>query len=238
MLGVENKREKIIDRIKKLLAVAEDKGATEHEATAAALAAQRLIAEYDVEQWEIHSKDTEPIESVFANDAKRRWRWHLARVIAPAFRCKMYQESRFDAYNGRWAHLMTFYGYKTDATAAAMTFNSLYKIGNRLASRFSRGAAWGTYNAWVTGFVDGIASELEKQTEALMIIVPPKVNEQYEAEIGELETVSSTLKLGCGWDAQNAYEEGVQEGREAVRSHRIEEPENEFVPDAPALMGA
>lgn len=235
---MSNKREKIIERIKKLLAVVEDRGATEHEAAAAALAAQRLIAENDVEQWEIHSKDAEPIETIYADDAKRRWRWSLADVIAPAFRCKTYQTRRWDSARRRYVHLMGFYGYKTDATAAAMTFNSLYKIGNRLAQRFSRNADYGTYNAYVTGFVDGISSELEKQTEALMIIVPPKVNEQYEAEHGSMKSVDTTLRIGCGLDALNAYQEGVQEGREAVKSHRIEEPETEFVPNAPALMGA
>ncbi|WP_302404109.1 DUF2786 domain-containing protein [Adlercreutzia equolifaciens] len=235
---MNNDREKIIERIKKLLAVADNRGATEHEAAAAALAAQRLIAQYDVEQWEIHSKDAEPIETIYANDATRRWRWHLADVIAPAFRCKTYQTRRWSKECGRYVHLMGFYGYKTDATAAAMTFNSLYKIGNRLASRFSRDAAYGTYNAYVNGFVDGIVSELEKQTEALMIIVPPKVNEQYEIEHGGMKSVDTTLKLGSGIDAYAAYREGVQEGRNAVRSHRIEEPETEFVADAPALMGA
>ena len=48
---MDNKREKIIERIKKLLAVADNRGATEHEAAAAALAAQRHIAEYDVEKY-------------------------------------------------------------------------------------------------------------------------------------------------------------------------------------------
>lgn len=235
---MSNDREKIIARIKKLLAVADDRGATEHEAASAALAAQRLIAQYDVEQWEIHAKDAEPIETVYAVDAKRRWRWHLAAVVAPAFRCKTYQTRRWNKTRRRYVHLMGFYGYKTDATAAAMTFNSLYKIGNRLASRYSRGADYGTYNAYVTGFVDGIASELEKQTEALMIIVPPKVNEQYEVEHGGMKSVDTSLKLGCGYDAQLAYTEGVNEGREAVRSHRIDEPEADFVADAPALMGA
>lgn len=235
---MENKREKIIERIKKLLAVAEDRGATEYEAAAAALAAQRLIAEYDVEQWEIHSKDAEPIETVYAKDVKRRWRWQLADVIAPAFRCKTYQTRKWSYERCRYMHLMGFYGYKTDATAAAMTFNSLYKIGNRLASRYSRDAAYGTYNAYVAGFVDGIALELEKQSEALMIIVPPKVNEKYEIEHGGMKSVDTTLKIGAGDDAYYAYNEGVQEGRDAIRSHRIDEAESEFVADAPALIGA
>lgn len=237
---MNNDREKIIERIKKLMAVAEDRGATEHEAAAAALAAQRLIAQYDVEQWEIHTAKEEPIGEVYANDAPRRWRWSLAHVIAPAFRCKYHETRKRVWHKTRWRndHLITFYGYKTDATAAAMTFNSLYKIGNRLASRYSRGADYGTYNAYVTGFVAGIQSELEKQTEALMIIVPPKVNEKYEVDFSSLREVDTTLKLGCGWDAYNAETQGFMDGRDTVRSHRIEEPETEFVADAPALMGA
>lgn len=237
---MDNNREKIVERIKKLLAVAEDKGATEHEAASAALAAQRLIAQYDVEQWEIHAVTEEPIEEVYANHAPRRWRWRLADVIAPAFRCKYHETTRKAFHKTRWSndHLITFYGYKTDATAAAMTFNTLYKIGNRLANRYSRGADYGTYNAYVLGFVAGIASELEKQTEALMIIVPPKVNEKYEAEFSDIKGVDTTMKLGCGWDAHNAEMQGYQDGKEAVRSHRFEEPETEYVADAPALMGA
>lgn len=237
---MDNKREKIIERIKKLMAVAEDRGATEHEAAAAALAAQRLIVQYDVEQWEIHTAEEEPIEEVYASHAPRRWRWHLARVIAPAFRCKYLEttKSAFHKTNWRNEHLITFYGYKTDATAAAMTFNTLYKIGNRLASRYSRGAAYGTYNAYVVGFVAGIASELEKQTEALMIVVPPKVKEKYEERFNGIKGVDTTLKLGCGWDAHNAESQGFMDGREAVRSHRFEEPETEYVADAPALIGA
>ena len=119
-----------------------------------------------------------------------------------------------------------------------MTFNTLYKIGNRLASRYSRGAAYGTYNAYVVGFVAGIASELEKQTEALMIVVPPKVKEKYEERFNGIKGVDTTLKLGCGWDAHNAESQGFMDGREAVRSHRFEEPKTEYVADAPALMGA
>lgn len=236
---MDNKREKIIERIKKLMAVAEDRGATEHEAAAAALAAQRLIADWDVEQWEIHSKDTEPIETVYSVDARRRWRWQLADVLAPAFKCRYHQTRRYDRERGKYIHLMAFFGYRTDAMAASMTFNSLYKIGNRLASRYARGTfEYGTYNSYVTGFVEGIRRELEKQTEALMVVVPPKVNERYETEFTDMKEVDTTLRLGYGYDAQMAHWQGVHDGRDAVRSHRFEEPEAECMADVPALMSA
>lgn len=77
-----------------------------------------------------------------------------------------------------------------------------------------------------------------QQTEALMIVVPPKVKEKYEERFNGIKGVDTTLKLGCGWDAHNAESQGFMDGREAVRSHRFEEPETEYVADAPALMGA
>lgn len=46
--GMSGDRSKIVERIRKLLALADDKGATEAEAVAAVMMAQRLMAENDV----------------------------------------------------------------------------------------------------------------------------------------------------------------------------------------------
>lgn len=235
---MSNDREKIVSRIIKLLELAEDRGATEAEATAAALAAQRLIAQYDVEQFEIHSVQDEPIEEVLSNSSPRRWRWHLARVVAPAFRCKHYQSTKWISEACRYEKKMVFFGYKTDATAAAITFNTLYKIGNRLASRFSRGAEYGSYNAYVVGFVEGINLELEKQTEALMIVVPPKVNEAFESEYGNLKRARTALSVADGEAAYAAYQNGIAEGRSAVQSHRFDAAETSEASPACAALTA
>lgn len=235
---MSNDREKIVSRIKKLLELAEDKGATEAEATAAALSAQRLIARYDVEQFEIHSARDEPIEEVCASHAPRRWRWHLSRVVAPAFRCQHYQIIRWNKEAYRYDKKMVFFGYKTDAAAAALTFNMLYKIGNRLAARFSRGAERGSYNAYVLGYVEGIRLELEKQTEALMIVVPPKVNEAFESEHGNLKKASTALSVADGGAAYAAYQNGIAEGRSAVQSHRFDAVETSEASPACAALTA
>lgn len=222
---MSNDREKIVSRIKKLLELAENTGATEAEATAAALAAQRLIAQNDVEQWEIHSIDAEPIGEARTNQAPRRWRCHLASIVAPAFRCECYQNTEWNFEADRRETTVVFYGYKSDATAAAITFNTLYKIGNRLASRFSRNAERGSYNAYVLGFVNGVRLELEKQTEALMIVVPPKVKEAFDSEYGDMERASGALSVAHGEDAYTAYQNGIEEGRNAVQSHRFDASE-------------
>lgn len=236
---MSNDRENIVARIKKLLALADNKGATEAEAAAAALAAQRLIAQYDVEQWEIHSKDAEPIEEVLTNHTPRKWRWQLANVVAPAFRCKYYQQSDWDEDGLYRTKKIVFFGYKTDATAAAITFNTLYKIGNRLASRFSRDAERGSYNAYVLGFVRGISLELEKQTEALMIVTPPKVNEAFREMTDDMSEAKNTvLDVGTGYDSCAAYQEGIEEGRAAVQSHRFDYTDAEQPEQARAALCA
>lgn len=224
----EDIRKKIIGKIRKLLALAEGRGATPAEAAAAALAAQRLIAENDVEQWEIHSIDEEPIEQIRASrHSPRRWRWRLAEVVAPAFRCKCFEESDkdYDAWcSGRHKrlhsrHWMVFYGYRTDATAAALTFDYLYRIGDRLATAYGR-EHYGAYNDFAKGFVSGVAAELERQSQALMIVVPPKVKDAYEAMTAEFDSVDTCLTIRGD---RSAYEDGFREGKDAIRSHRMEE---------------
>lgn len=219
--GYKSDCSKILERIKKLMALADDRGDTEAEAMAAALAAQKLIAEYDVEDWEIHAKDAEPVVKERAEATPRKWRWKLADVIGPAFRCRSYNSSRWDKKTGRYRQHMVFVGYKTDARAAALTFNTLYRIGNRLANRYTRGCRYNTYYSYVLGFVNGIASELEKQTQALMIVVPPAVKDAYEEMRADFKTVDTSLAYNeqAGW----AYQHGLQDGRDAVCSHRIDE---------------
>lgn len=230
-------RNDIIERIKKLLALAEDDGATEAEATAAALMAQRLIAQNDVEQWELHTAAEEPIESHSSAPARSRWRFRLADVVAPAFRCRYLNHRKWSSEKFEYAQHIEFYGYRTDAKAAAITFDFLYKIGCRLARRAARGKAHGTYNAYVLGFVWGIKNELEKQTEALMIVVPPKVEESFEAYTADFREVNDKLSFGRGGDAKKAYERGVAEGRDAVRSRRMDEAETTNEDEPIALPG-
>lgn len=219
-MNSKDERAKILERIKKLMALADDRGATEAEAMAAALAAQKLIAEYDVEDWELHSKDAEPIVEEEAAESPRRWRWQLASVIGSAFRCRYYNCSKWDSDKKRHRRHMTFVGYQTDARAAALTFNMLYRIGNRLARRYAQGCRRGTYNSYVLGYVNGIKSELEKQTEALMIVVPPAVNEAFDVMSASFTEVNTSLTYNK--DASWAYQHGLEDGRDAVRSHRFD----------------
>lgn len=215
-------REKILAKIRKLLALGNDKGATEAEAVSAVLKAQRLMAEYDVEEYELHSSDEEPIVKTPSEPASRSWRSYLGNVIADNFRCKMYQSTEWPRI-----YRIVFYGYKSDAQAASMAFNYLYKIGNRLANRHctavrqTLGQAYGRYNSYVLGFVDGVRQELEKQSQALMIVVPPKVKEEFEEMTMYWSEARGGINTSILKNGGSSFSEGQQAGRDAVRARRM-----------------
>lgn len=229
-----DERDKIIGRIRKLLALSGDKGATEAEAIAAVMMAQRLMADNDVEDWELHAADEQPIEKIKSMPVERRWRWELADAVGSNFRCRYYQ-NRGRSEETRWERItrMVFYGYRSDAEAAALAFDYLYRTGDRLAKRAANaayreyGSSEGVYNGFVLGFVAGVRSELEKQSQALMIVVPPKVSESY-AELSEgfgeadCEVRMIYTPVSC-----DAYRDGYGNGREAIRSRRMDAPDEQ-----------
>ena len=231
----DSKRESIVERIKKLFAMANDKGASENEALQAALMAQRLMSENNVEEWELHAADEPNIVEVRTSDAPRKWRLVLAQVIAVNFRCKNYQQSRWrkveecrttTEFNER-AKEIVFVGYETDAQAAALTFDYMYKVGNRLANRYAdkvreeRGWSDGAYNHFVLGFVEGARTELEKQSQALMLVVPAKVEEKYDQMSKGWKEADSRLQLEYSSENADAFREGEKEGREALQARRL-----------------
>ena len=87
----DEKRSEIVEKIKKLLAHSVENGATEAEAVAFALKAQRLIAENDIEQWELGDEQRrEVIEEESNVNLPRSWSRWLATVVAENFRCKLF----------------------------------------------------------------------------------------------------------------------------------------------------
>lgn len=219
----------IIDRIKKLLALA--KGNTNAaEATAAALKAQKLIADYDVSKAELHEDEPEEIAEVVSDEIKGKpWGKRLANVIADNFRCQHFYNwsGHRSVWTGRAtkeSETVTFVGYDTDAEAATVTFNRLFEIGNRLAdaecrkARRERGTAYGVRNSFLLGFVEGIRKELEKQCVALMLVRPKAVDDYYEERTAGFSSTRSTVRNAY---AGASYDSGVTAGRDSVRSARL-----------------
>ena len=219
---MNDEKQKIIEKIKKVMALAEN-NPSENEAIAAALKAQKMMAEYHIEEKELFNEITE--EKIVAmrselGGRESKWRIMLALALAKNFRCKCF---------GDYDKTIVFYGYRTDAEICHSVYQSMYKIGEKLANKLKReerenwGTAKGVKNTFCLGFVDGIKSELEKQCTALMIVTPKEVNEGFEVDIVRKKNTRTTkTRLGNMQNNKRLYDEGYQRGKEAIRARQIE----------------
>jgi hypothetical protein len=210
-------REDVIDKIKKLLALAGSK-CNENEAISAALKAQRLIAEYDVTDKELDDDASNwVIDSIFSDKAANRvWRSNLAQIIAENFRCKTAVERRGRNY------YPVFFGYRNDARAALLIFEFLYSFGNKKASELTKNSSnrRADYNTYTFAFCAGVRRELEQQSKVLKMVVPESVEAAFnEMGLSKRHTRSRTLS-----GDKEIFEQGLTDGREAVRSRRVEKP--------------
>ena len=222
--------QKIIDRIKKLLALAKD-NVNAAEATAAALKAQKLIAEYDVSKVDLYGEKRDEITEVYNehNIKNNPWGKRLAWAIADNFRCRWY--THYEGSKSYWTGRTTktsenvvFMGYETDAQAAKVTYDRLYEIGLKLANRECRlareryGTAQGVKNSFLLGYVDGIRKELEKQCEALVLVRPKAVDDYANERTRGFAKGSSTVRNAYD---NGSYNSGKRAGRDSVRSARL-----------------
>ena len=211
---------KVIEKIQKLFALANN-NPSEEEAASAALMAQRLMAKHNISATDIDAvltQDEKIVVERYDCGAGKAWKFTLSSIIAQNFRCKTF------SYGKR---LIAFYGYETDAAAAKQTFEFLFKMGHRLADRevhrkfAATGRTAGVYNSFCLGFLAGIKEKLDAQCTALMIVIAPKVTEEYETYSSNFKERSSKSLIQSDFD-RSAYETGMTEGRAAMGRRELE----------------
>lgn len=210
--------EKIIQTIKKVLALSSNNPSSE-EAQSAALKAQELLAKYHISMAEVESLDLDKVEEIeesVVDVPAKKWKYKLAILVAKNFRCIAYLHGKAK---------IVFFGHKTDSIIAAETFKYLFTLGDRLGNRavkFAKAARTGTegvYNSFVYGFCQGLQEALAEQCTALMIVVPEDVKESYEDKMKFCRTSHVNYKYA---NRTSAFEEGRQEGRRAMEKKRVE----------------
>ena len=220
----EYKKEKILDKIKKVFELSKN-NPSEKEAKAAALKAQQLMVEYHLSIEDIENiEDTNDITEIHVHvKTGNKWKSALAWVISNNFRCKYF-------YSGK--SLIVFYGYRTDAEIAAETFKFLFDFGNKKATNYynfikRQGKnTKGIRNAFLIGYLEGIKEVLEKQSTALMVITPKEVINNFELMIQENDNfsrkTSSGLKVRVDSTGENANKEGKRTGKAIIQSRSLE----------------
>lgn len=219
--------EKIIEKIRKILELSRN-NPSQAEAEAAALKAQKLMAEYHINMKEVEAVESmeEIVEKSVYVGTGNKWKNLLAEIVAKNFRCKYFLYGRSS---------IVFYGYKEDTEVAAMTFDFLFQTGNKAATNcyqkernhtiksqgYFNGS--GIRNAFLIGYLEGIKESLEKQCTALIITIPNEVEESYTNLTAEFKKTSSNLSYKDSSEGKRVKEEGKRTGKTAIMSRGIEE---------------
>lgn len=219
--GKDVDMEKIISKITKLLALSDlERNPSESEAVSASLAAQRLLAKYNLSMADVTGErdPAEEIEQVIADvGTGKKWKYKLANAVANNYACKTFSQG---------SDKLVFYGYKADILIARRVYIYLFKVGNRLANQYVKKYretisydTRGIYNSFVSGFINGVEKELEKQCTALALIVQPEVQESWDIFSAAMGTRSWNIMS----NDFEAYEEGFVEGKRALNAQYLED---------------
>lgn len=208
---------KMMETIKKLLRTSMDSGATENEARLASLKAQKLMAKYNIEITDVEEQEEDISYTVIETGFGNKWKYSLATIVARNFCCKFFTIG---------TNKMAFYGYNHNTAVAKEVFNFLFNVGNRLATRHYNNLRYlgeetkGVKNSFLIGYVRGIASVLDQQCRALLLITPKKVEETYKEMTSESEF--KTRNTRTAYNEGKSYEEGYKQGKQTAESRYIE----------------
>ena len=208
-------REQAIEKIKKCLALANSP--EEHEAKAALLQAQKLMAKYNVQVAESEEETIAYSKEECVHRYDAAYRKPLAHVIADNFRCKFFLRGS----------KVTFFGRDFDAKVAKEAFDYAYEFamreGNKLENKAyaEKGTAKGVHSSYTAGFIAGLKEALEAQCTALVVVTPKDVIDEFETMSANWGQARGGFKLNGNVD-YNAYRQGQQDGRTVLNGRRVE----------------
>lgn len=164
----------LLDRVRKLLAKAEDEGCSPAEAEALTAKAAELMARYGIDRallGALHPESDRPADRVFAlanpwGDVKR----HLLAGLAMALRCQCVQTR---SPEGPRLHV---FGYTSDLERADILFTSLLVQMARALARQPvpghGGAARAWRRSWMLGYCTAVISRVRAAEEAAAASAP------------------------------------------------------------------
>lgn len=208
---------KMLEKVQKLLALAGN-NPSEQEAKSAAIKAQKLIAQYNLDLSAFSSEEAVQYKLLKAEHPNNNgYRGALSAIIAPNFRCK-------SIYLGTDIH---FFGREGDVDTCVSVFNYLYKIMRTNGSRQERTArkegrsARGVANCYWAGFMKGLKDELGAQSKALAIIIPEDVKDKFTEEF-PLTKINKRMGVRhTGYD-KGAFDTGYTDGRNSMKKGMLE----------------
>lgn len=196
---------KVLDKIKKLLALA--KSPNEHEAQAAMLKAQELMAKYGMTVEESVETEISYSSYIAETSGNATFRVPLASIISKNFRCEVFLTN----------NCVSFYGHSEDVSICKEVFEYAYKTIKKLSTKRyneARTAGYetkGFYTQYQSAFLIALKNAFEKQCTALMIVTPPDVTESF-SKMSENWRPRKISMQNRGVNTR-AYQQGARDGK-------------------------
>lgn len=209
---MDKKTEKVIERIRRLLALAED-ASSPNEALIAAKRARSLMDKHQITKTDVELLGSQFLESKAetATTTRRQWLINLCGASAALNDC--------EAVISRAPHVeYKFRGFKSDAIVAKMTMDYLALTCERLCKKsVSRGVSG--KNFFRLGFSEAVgrrAYEIKRDREPLRTstgkgLVISKMS-AISAHFGSLPSLKERKQREPDWQEVRAYEEGLKAG--------------------------
>jgi len=217
----------LLDRVRKLLAKAEDEGCPAAEAEALTAKAAELMARYGIDRallGALHPQTDKPGDRVFTlanpwGDIKR----HLLAGLATALRCQCVQTRSAE---GTRLHV---FGYSSDLERADILFTSLLVQMARALAQQAVPAAGGGARAWrrswMLGYCAAVVARVRAAEEAAAASAPPADDAGGSAELvladrslvvrRQVAAAYPRLRKSRVTYTGNGYGAGYQEGQKA-----------------------
>jgi hypothetical protein len=205
---------KLIDKIRKVLALTEN--TNKNEAENAMLMAQKLLAENNMTIQDISPEEKKKHVLNSAVKVARRFSWwkiKLSLIIAKNFKCYTYR-SKIKYINTK----MCFIGLEEDVEIATDVFNYAVEVIKINYKRYIRENGYtntrGVKNEYILGFLDGLRDKFNEQINknnwALVIIKDPIVDEEYKKL--KVREIKSTLNIQLNRNSDDR-EAGYKQGK-------------------------
>ena len=216
--------EKIIEKIKKLLSLAESNN--ENEALSSLTKARKLMAKYKIEMSEIQSEQ-ENKEKIIKDDfgvtynGRQVWKGSLSVIISDNFGCYCYVDNP--------TKNIIILGKETEVKVVQQLIlfgiNIIEKESDKLVKEYKRAgrSTRGLTKEYGLGFCEGVKEKFEEQNKSniencqLMIIKDKDVEEEFKA----LHTRKSRSKSRRYSEYEDAYNKGYKEGKQFSANGRL-----------------
>lgn len=216
--------EKIIEKIKKLLSLAESNN--ENEALSSLAKARKLMAKYKIEISEIQSEQDNKEKIIkdgfgITYNGRQVWKGNLSVIISDNFGCYCY-------INNSDKNIIIL-GKETDVKVVQQLIlfgiNIIEKESAKLVKEYKRvgRSTRGLTKEYGLGFCKGVKEKFEKQNKSntegcqLMIIKDKDVEKEFKA----LHTRKSRSKSRRYSEHEDAYAKGYKEGKQFSANGRL-----------------